>query len=96
MVEAKPGAGRPAPGPAKSPDPKPESKADPGPDSFDAAKAKAPSLTREFCEKFGLDEAYLANIAAGLTPPPPFIPENDVTELHHDNGVWFVTAKGKS
>lgn len=38
---------------------------------FAAARAKAPSLTREFVDQMGLDDEHLAAIARGEVPPPP-------------------------
>lgn len=61
---------------------------------FEAARTKAPSLTKEFVAKHKLDDDDLMEIAVGSQPPPPFVPENDFTELHRTGGGWTVTAKG--
>jgi hypothetical protein len=102
MVDVKPGMGR---EPVKAPEPLAKGnakdaelvalKADqPDASLFDRAKLKAPNLTPEFVSSYKLDDDYLERVARGEEPPPPYIPENDVTELHYLGGSWSITAKG--
>lgn len=60
----------------------------------EAVLLKAPHLDRAFAARFGLDEAYLVQVANGEVPPPPWVPENDMTELHYAGGSWSVVGKG--
>jgi len=59
-----------------------------------AAQAKAPSLTREFVDKMGLDDAYLAQIARGEVPPPPTPGPLHSADLHLTPGGWQQTPPG--
>jgi hypothetical protein len=61
---------------------------------MEAVLLKAPHLDEAFARRFNLDEDYLVSVANGSTPPPPWVPENDLTELHFTGGSWSVTGKG--
>lgn len=60
----------------------------------EAVLLRAPHLDAAFAARFGLDEAYLVGVANGEIPPPPWVPENDMTELHYTGGSWSVVGKG--
>jgi hypothetical protein len=59
-----------------------------------AAQAKAPSLTREFVEAFGLDDNYLAQIARGEVSPPPTPGPVHTADMHLTPGGWQQTPPG--
>jgi enoyl-CoA hydratase/carnithine racemase len=69
-------------------------------DKFEAAKVKAPGLTKEFVAKHNLDDEFLEKVARGEEPPPPTSAEvaKDAAhtdgELHLTPGGWQVTPKG--
>lgn len=54
----------------------------------------APHCDAAFAARFDLDDDYLDQVARGEIPPPPFVPENDASELHFRAGAWVITAKG--
>lgn len=61
-----------------------------------SAQAKAPNLTREFVQHFGLSDEMLAAIARGEVPPPPYNgPDFSATDLHLTPGGWQVTHAGQ-
>ena len=61
---------------------------------MEAVLLKAPHLDEAFAQRFGLSEEYLISVAQGGTPPPPWVPENDLTELHYLGGSWSIVGKG--
>lgn len=61
---------------------------------MEAVLLKAPHLDAAFASRFNLDDDYLVGVAQGAIPPPPWVPENDLTELRFEGGSWSVTAKG--
>jgi len=61
---------------------------------YEAVLLKAPHLDKAFADRFNLPEEYLVAVANGSTPPPPWVPENDLTELHFAGGSWSVVGKG--
>jgi enoyl-CoA hydratase/carnithine racemase len=69
-------------------------------DKFEAAKAKAPGLTKEFVSKHNLDDDYLDRVARGEEPPPPTSAEvakaaaTTDGELHLTDAGWQITPKG--
>jgi len=65
-----------------------------GDDLFAAALAKAPHLTREFVKQYGLDDGWLAAVARGEIPPPPYTGPDPVVDLHMTPGGWQITPKG--
>lgn len=77
--------------PADKPAAKPSAKKD---DLLDAAKVKAPHITREFLDEHGLDDDYLEKLARGEEPPPPYVGPDPVVDLHRTGGGWQITPKG--
>jgi hypothetical protein len=61
---------------------------------FEAVLLKAPHLDAAFASRFDLPDEYLVKVANGEAPPPPWVPENDLTELVFEGGSWSVVAKG--
>lgn len=59
-----------------------------------AAQAKAPNLTREFVQAYGLGDDVLAQIARGEVPPPPTIGPVHTTDLYLTPGGWQQTPPG--
>lgn len=59
-----------------------------------AAQEKAPALTQEFVDKYGLDDEDLAKIARGEEPPPPTIGPEHTVDLHRTPSGWQITPKG--
>jgi hypothetical protein len=88
-ADAKAEAAKPAEKPAESKD-----------DKFEAAKVKAPGLTKEFVAKHKLDDDYLDRVARGEEPPPPVsaevakAPATTDGELHLTDAGWQITPKG--
>ena len=65
-----------------------------GDDLLTLARAKAPLLTAEFVEQFGLVEEDLRAIARGEVPPPPTVGPIHNVDLHYTPGGWQITAVG--
>ncbi len=63
-------------------------------DLLSAAQVKAPHLTAEFIKEHDLDDDYLARVARGEEPPPPYNGPVYVTDLHRTPGGWQITPKG--
>jgi hypothetical protein len=61
-----------------------------------AAQAKAPNLTAEFVSAYEITDQMLADIANGLTPPPPAIGPAHTSDLYLTPGGWVQTAPGVS
>ena len=61
---------------------------------FAAALAKAPHLTKGFVKEHGLDDEWLARVARGEEPPPPYTGPDPVVDLHLTPGGWQITPKG--
>lgn len=61
---------------------------------FAAALAKAPSLTREFVEKMGIDDETLGQIARGEIPPPPMPGPIYTTDMYRTPGGYQQTPPG--
>ena len=59
-----------------------------------AAQAKAPSLTREFVTKMGMTDQQLADIANGLTPPPPTPGPLHTADMYMTPGGFQQTPPG--
>lgn len=59
-----------------------------------AAQAKAPNLTREFVDSYGLSDEVLAGIARGEISPPPAIGPAHTSDLYLTPGGWQQTAPG--
>jgi hypothetical protein len=59
-----------------------------------AAQAKAPNLTQEFVDAYGLDDEVLAGIANGSVPPPPAIGPIHTADLYLTPGGWQQTPPG--
>jgi hypothetical protein len=59
-----------------------------------AAQAKAPSLTREFADRMGLDEETLGQIARGEIPPPPTPGPIYTTDMYRTPGGYQQTPPG--
>lgn len=59
-----------------------------------AAQAKAPSLTREFVEKMGINDLQLAQIARGEIPPPPTPGPIYTTDMYLTPGGYQQTPPG--
>jgi hypothetical protein len=59
-----------------------------------AAQAKAPSLTRAFCDAYGLGDDILAGIARGEIPPPPTIGPVHTSDLYLTPGGWVSAPPG--
>ena len=68
---------------------------DPGGDKLlAAAQAKAPSLTKEFVDKMGMDEETLAQIARGEIPPPPTPGPIHTSDMYATPGGYLQTPPG--
>ena len=63
-------------------------------DLLEAAQVKARHVTREFLAEHGLDDEYLAKLARGEEPPPPYTGPEPVVDLHRTDGGWQITPKG--
>ena len=61
---------------------------------FAAALAKAPSLTREFVDKMGIDDETLGQIARGEIPPPPMPGPIYTTDMYRTPGGYQQTPPG--
>jgi hypothetical protein len=61
---------------------------------FAAALAKAPSLTREFVTKMGIDDETLGQIARGEIPPPPTPGPIYTTDMYRTPGGYQQTPPG--
>jgi hypothetical protein len=61
---------------------------------FAAALAKAPSLTREFVDKMGIDDETLGQIARGEIPPPPTPGPIYTTDMYRTPGGYQQTPPG--
>jgi hypothetical protein len=61
---------------------------------FAAALAKAPSLTREFVTKMGIDDETLGQIARGEIPPPPMPGPIYTTDMYRTPGGYQQTPPG--
>jgi hypothetical protein len=61
---------------------------------FAAALAKAPSLTREFVDKMGLDDETLGQIARGEIPPPPTPGPIYTADMYRTPGGYQQTPPG--
>jgi len=59
-----------------------------------AAQAKAPSLTQEYVDAYGLEDEVLAGIARGEIPPPPAIGPLHSADLYLTPGGWQQTPPG--
>jgi hypothetical protein len=59
-----------------------------------AAQAKAPNLTREFCDAYGLGDDVLAGIARGEIPPPPHVGPVHTSDLYLTPGGWVSAPPG--
>jgi hypothetical protein len=59
-----------------------------------AAQAKAPNLTREFADRYGLGDDVLAGIARGEVPPPPHVGPVHSSDLYLTPGGWVSAAPG--
>jgi hypothetical protein len=59
-----------------------------------AAQAKAPSLTREFVDKMGIDDETLGQIARGEIPPPPTPGPIYTTDMYRTPGGYQQTPPG--
>jgi hypothetical protein len=59
-----------------------------------AAQAKAPNLTREFADAYGLDDDVLAGIARGEIPPPPAVGPIHSSDLYLTPGGWVSAPPG--
>jgi hypothetical protein len=59
-----------------------------------AAQAKAPNLTREFCDAYGLGDDVLAGIARGEIPPPPANGPIHTSDLYLTPGGWVSAPPG--
>jgi hypothetical protein len=59
-----------------------------------AAQAKAPNLTREFADAYGLDDDVLAGIARGEIPPPPTVGPVHTSDLYLTPGGWVSAPPG--
>jgi hypothetical protein len=59
-----------------------------------AAQAKAPSLTREFVQKMGLDDETLGQIARGEIPPPPTPGPIYTADMYRTPGGYQQTPPG--
>jgi hypothetical protein len=59
-----------------------------------AAQAKAPNLTREFCDAYGLGDDVLAGIARGEIPPPPTVGPVHTSDLYLTPGGWVSAPPG--
>lgn len=61
---------------------------------FAAALAKAPSLTREFVSKMGIDDETLGQIARGEIPPPPTPGPIYTADMYRTPGGYQQTPPG--
>lgn len=61
---------------------------------FAAALAKAPSLTREFVDKMGIDDETLGQIARGEIPPPPTPGPIYTADMYRTPGGYQQTPPG--
>jgi hypothetical protein len=61
---------------------------------FAAALAKAPSLTREFVTKMGIDDETLGQIARGEIPPPPTPGPIYTADMYRTPGGYQQTPPG--
>jgi hypothetical protein len=59
-----------------------------------AAQAKAPSLTKEFVSKMGIDEETLGQIARGEIPPPPTPGPIYTADMYATPGGYQQTPPG--
>jgi hypothetical protein len=59
-----------------------------------AAQEKAPNLTQEFVDAFGLTNEDLAEIARGSVPPPPAIGPVHTADLYLTPAGWQQTPPG--
>lgn len=59
-----------------------------------AAQAKAPNLTREFADAYGLGDDVLAGIARGEIPPPPAVGPIHSSDLYLTPGGWVSAPPG--
>jgi hypothetical protein len=59
-----------------------------------AAQEKAPSLTAEFVQKYGLTDEVLEKFARGELSPPPTVGPEHTADLHYVNGGWQQTPVG--
>lgn len=59
-----------------------------------AAQLKAPSLTQEFVDAYGLNDDVLRQIADGTVSPPPAIGPAHTTDLYLTPGGWQQTKPG--
>jgi hypothetical protein len=59
-----------------------------------AAQAKAPNLTREFADAYGLGDDVLAGIARGEIPPPPTVGPVHTSDLYLTPGGWVSAPPG--
>lgn len=65
-----------------------------GGDLLKAAQEKAPNLTAEFVDAFGLTDEDLAGIARGSIPPPPAIGPVHTADLYLTPAGWQQTHPG--
>jgi hypothetical protein len=61
---------------------------------FAAALAKAPSLTKEFVAKMGIDDETLGQIARGEIPPPPTPGPIYTADMYRTPGGYQQTPPG--
>ncbi len=61
---------------------------------LEAAKLKAPHISREFLAEHGLDDDYLERLARGEESPPPYTGPSHTVDLHRTDGGWQITPKG--
>jgi hypothetical protein len=59
-----------------------------------AAQAKAPSLTKEFVDKMGIDDETLGQIARGEIPPPPTPGPIHTADMYRTPGGYQQTPPG--
>jgi hypothetical protein len=59
-----------------------------------AAQVKAPNLSREFVEAYGLGDDVLAGIARGEIPPPPHVGPVHSSDLYLTPGGWVSAPPG--
>jgi hypothetical protein len=65
-----------------------------GEDLIAAARVKAPNLTKEFAEAYGLGDDVLAGIARGEIPPPPHVGPIHTSDLYLTPGGWVSAPPG--
>lgn len=63
-------------------------------DPFTAAKAKAPSLTKEFVAAYKMTDDDLMAIGNGSVSPPPTIGPAHTSDLYLTPGGWQQTPPG--